>query len=54
MTREEFERRMAKISDILDPEHKHTKADELMAQALKDEGYEEGVEVFEEMNKWYS
>ena len=37
-----------------DEEVCHEKMDELMCKTLRNLGYEEGVEIFEETPKWYS
>ena len=54
MTREEFKNKMQAIADKEDIEIGHFEADNLMCELLKDLGYGEGVEIFEEMYKWYS
>lgn len=35
-------------------EEAHIRADELLCETLRQLGYEKGVEVFENMGKWYS
>lgn len=35
-------------------EETHMKADKLMCTILREWGYSEGVDVFEEMDKWYA
>lgn len=37
-----------------DPEEMHYYADMLMCELLTELGYNEGVEIFKEMPKWYS
>ena len=37
-----------------DTEFKHVNADELMCELLTSLGYGEGVEIFKNMDKWYS
>lgn len=32
----------------------HILADELMCKLLRELGYDEGVDIFEKMSKWYS
>ncbi len=54
MTPEEFEVKMAQIFDEGDTEEAHENADALMCEVLKSLGYGEGVEIFEEMPKWYA
>lgn len=54
ITPAEFEDEMRKLSNDFDQEHKHRKADELMCEILNQFGYSVGVEIFNNMNKWYS
>jgi hypothetical protein len=59
MTPDEFAQKMRAISEAMergrnDPESRHCYADDLMCELLKELGYEEGVKVFEEMDKWYA
>lgn len=61
ITPAEFEDRMREISTkVTDAfvdyheEEAHIDADELMCNVLKDLGYTKGVEIFEQMPKWYS
>ena len=51
-----FEDEMKQIKErySLDKDAMHRAADELMCQALIDNGYASGVKVFEEMPKWYA
>lgn len=51
---EEFAARMREISKNGDFEVAHVDADDLMCLVLTQLGYEEGVEVFENMEKWYA
>lgn len=37
-----------------DPEYAHIEADELLCKVLMDEGYDELVEWFKSLEKWYS
>jgi len=53
LTPAQFVRKMMEIDDMKHPDEKHTKADELMCDTLKRLGYEDGVKIFEEMDKWY-
>ena len=53
MTPEEFARRMQEI-DSGDPETSHREADELMARVLRELGYGAGVDVFDNMSRWYA
>lgn len=59
MTPEEFKNKMQKISDQqgevhVDIEITHAEADDLMCELLRELGYGEGVDVFEDMPKWYA
>ena len=59
MTPEEFKNEMQKISNQLgknhcDEEITHAEADDLMCNLLRELGYGEGVDVFEDMPKWYA
>ena len=62
MTPEEFAKKMKKISDNLkcqndayyDEEDAHSKMDGIMADLLRQLGYGEGIDIFENTNKWYS
>lgn len=37
-----------------DTENAHIEADELMAATLRALGFGEGIDIFEEMGKWYA
>lgn len=37
-----------------DEEQRHAEADGLMCELLKSLGYEKGVQVFDDMDKWYA
>lgn len=63
MTPEEFAKAMKKASDNLndptghpyyDEEYAHSKMDGIMADLLRQLGYGEGIDIFENTNKWYS
>ena len=63
MTPEEFAKVMKKASDNLndptghpyyDEEDAHSKMDGIMADLLRQLGYGEGIDIFENTNKWYS
>ena len=51
MTPEEFAKAMRKISDNLNA---HLEMDRVMADLLRQLGYGEGIDIFENTNKWYS
>ena len=54
MTPCEFEKRMAALKEINCPDGCHQDADKLMCQVLKSLGYEKGVVLFEQLDKWYA
>ena len=54
MTPEEFKQKMLDIFEIGYEETMHEKADGLMCELLTELGYKDGVEVFYNMDKWYS
>lgn len=54
ITPAEFEDRMQFIKRNCDPEGGHAMADDLMCAVLRDLGYTKGVEIFEQLDKWYS
>ncbi len=45
---------MKKLSKGDRPESDHISANNLMCELLTKLGYGEGIEIFEEINKWYS
>lgn len=49
-----FVNEMRRINRDDDTEMAHILADELMCKLLRELGYNEGVEIFEKMGKWYS
>lgn len=53
---DEFEAKMADIfaNPNTDIEEKHIQADDLMCEVLKNLGYELGIEIFENAQKWYA
>jgi hypothetical protein len=48
-----FATEMRRISEHKDTEMAHIMADELMCKLLRELGYGDGVDIFENMNKWY-
>lgn len=62
ITPAEFEDRMREIKEAVDrhdhvtydEESGHFAADHLMCTVLKSLGYVKGVEIFEQLDKWYS
>lgn len=55
ITPEEFSKKMKEIQEQKghDEEMAHAMADDLMLETLISLGYQEGVEIFDNMNKWY-
>lgn len=49
-----FANEMRRIDRDNDTEMAHILADELMCKLLRELGYDEGVDIFEQMDKWYS
>ena len=54
MTPKEFAERMKWFSDNNDPEMAHYNMDELMCEVLSELGYEEGIAIFCDTEKWYA
>lgn len=57
MTPDEFERKMkhlARRASHGEEEYAHADADELMCKLLSSLGYAKGVDIFNNMNKWYA
>lgn len=54
MTPEEFKAEMAKIAEEVDIETGHINADDLMCQVLVSFGYQDGVEIYKGLTKWYA
>ena len=64
MSPDEFKERMQKASEItytfttgltqFDAESAHSEGDDLMCQVLRELGYGEGIDIFEQMEKWYA
>ena len=56
MTPKEFAKEMQNICLLShdDREIAHCDADDLLCQVLRELGYGEGVDIFEEMDKWYA
>ena len=54
ISKEEFRERMEFINKSTDIEEKHRSADWLMVECLGALGYEEGIKIFLEMDKWYA
>lgn len=49
-----FANEMRRIDRNNDTEMAHILADEMMCKLLRELGYNEGVDIFEQMSKWYS
>jgi len=54
MRPKEFENKMKEINKNCDTEDRHAEADSLMCETLVGLGFENGVGIFRDMNKWYS
>jgi hypothetical protein len=54
MTPEQAAEEMRRIADTYDEEGGHIEADALMCQILRDLGYGEAMDIFRDMDKWYS
>ena len=55
MTPEEFTKEMKAVAKFPpDVEAGHSSGDELLCKVLRELGYGEGVEIFENMDKWYA
>lgn len=59
VTPDEFAERMKRIAEnenniFIDQEDSHRAADDLMCELLYDLGYKKGIEIFEDMPKWYA
>ena len=50
---QEFAEKMKSLAMDNDPEVVHSNMDVLMCETLKALGYEEGIEIFENTDKWY-
>ena len=53
-TPSEFASKMQEIFDRNDTEDAHAEADELMTELLKSLGYERGMKIFDDAEKWYA
>ena len=56
LTPEQFAEQMkpiAKYASEIDEEVAHLKADELLMQVLREQGFGEGCDIFDKMDKWY-
>ena len=54
LTPDYFEREMKKISENSNTEQAHIEADSLMCAVLEALGFKAGIEIFMNMEKWYS
>jgi len=54
ITPEEAAQRMREINKNGDTEGAHCEADDLLCEILKELGFGEAVEIFENMDKWYA
>lgn len=54
LTPVEFAEKMDEITGIWDFEQAHKDADNLLAELLDSLGYEDGIKLYRDMNKWYA
>lgn len=54
MTPAQFKGKMKRASKLQDQDARHKRMDELMCRQLKGLGFEEGVMLFEAIDKWYA
>ena len=54
MTPEEFLEKMREQAENYDIEKVHSRMDDLLCEVLESLGYEEGVRVFQDNEKWYA
>lgn len=54
MTGEEALAEMKRIRDIEDGEDRHVAADALLIRILREHGYDEAADVWEDMEKWFA
>lgn len=54
LTPTEFAEAMKHIADMRFIDDSHYAGDELMCNLLRSMGYQEGVEIFENMDRWYA
>lgn len=54
MTPENFAAAMTELSFIEDKERRHGAMDDLLCKLLSELGYQDGVDVFNRVDKWYS
>lgn len=54
ITPDVFENIMEGIASSNDKELRHSHADDLMCEVLRQLGYEKGVEIFSDMERWYA
>lgn len=54
MSPDEFAKKMLKIAENEDYEHRHAEMDRLMCQALRRLGYEKGIDIFLKTPSYYA
>ena len=54
MSPAEFKEEMLKISENGDIEVRHGDADTLMATVLRELGYQDGIDIYDDMEMWYA
>ena len=53
-TPQEFAQAMAELAENRDKEERHEAMDDLMCEVLREAGYGEGIDIFEDTAKWYA
>lgn len=51
---QDFLQKMKKIDELSDKEMRHIYADRVLCETLAQFGYNDGIEIFEKMHKWYA
>jgi len=54
MTKAQFYKKMKKAAKLKDLAARHKRFDELLCRQLKALGFEEGIQIFENSDKWYA
>ncbi len=54
MDPKEFAEKMKAIADERDTERGHIKMDDLMCELLRSLGYGDGIDIFDDVPKWYA
>ena len=54
MTPEEFAKKMEDLTLTPGLENRHMQADDLMCEILCSMGYQKGVDIYKDMDKWHA